>query len=183
MGGQTLEFECDSNTDLAGVYDPAVDAWRSIASMPLHLGHIGPSVFSVDHGQCTKMAASASLQSWASSTLTDHSEPGPDPFLRNVEKCARGMDSSPRVFCALLPPSCVPFVRRHPGIFVSGGVTNAPCSSTAAYRSTLMWYRPASDTWTTLMSPEGGPSQVAAYVNGSVYIQTRARLWKGRLDW
>jgi len=71
----------------------------------------------------------------------------------------------------------------HPGIFVSGGVTNAPCSTVSAYRSTLMWYSPTSDAWTTLQSPEGGPSQVAAYINGSIYIQTRARLWKGRLDW
>ena len=59
MGGQTLERECDSNTDLAEVYNPVIDAWRSIASMPQHVGHIGPSVFAINPGERTNVAVSA----------------------------------------------------------------------------------------------------------------------------
>ena len=50
FGGQKLEDEWTTNHDMANVYDPAQNSWKTLSSMPYKLGHISPSVVSYGGG-------------------------------------------------------------------------------------------------------------------------------------
>jgi hypothetical protein len=50
LGGQNLEMEGCTNKNVVEAYNPATNRWTTISSMPVKLGHIGPSVLSPSMG-------------------------------------------------------------------------------------------------------------------------------------